>query len=218
MLPWTEIETVLLDVDGTLIDLRFDNHLWNVVVPDRYAARRNLDRASAVEWLYGDAGAYETALDFYDLDYWARRTQLDINAIHEDLQALIRYRPGAAQFTAAIRRSGRRALLATNAHPQSLAVKHAATGLLDNVDGCYSAHELGTPKEDDRFWQRLATRLGDHYDPERTLFIDDNDDVLAAAERAGIAHLLCVTQPDSNREARTQTPYRAVHDFKDIMP
>ena len=40
MIDWSRIDTVLLDMDGTLIDLRFDNHLWNVVVPDRCANRR----------------------------------------------------------------------------------------------------------------------------------------------------------------------------------
>ena len=41
MIDWSRIDAVLLDMDGTLIDLRFDNHLWNVVVSDRYG-RRNL--------------------------------------------------------------------------------------------------------------------------------------------------------------------------------
>ncbi|HBT55971.1 MAG TPA: haloacid dehalogenase, partial [Pseudomonas sp.] len=28
MLNWNAIDTVLLDMDGTLLDLHFDNHFW----------------------------------------------------------------------------------------------------------------------------------------------------------------------------------------------
>ena len=41
-LPWPEIHTVLLDMDGTLLDLRFDNHFWRELVPERYAERHGL--------------------------------------------------------------------------------------------------------------------------------------------------------------------------------
>ena len=33
-LDWTSIDTVLLDMDGTLLDLRFDNWFWQEHVPD----------------------------------------------------------------------------------------------------------------------------------------------------------------------------------------
>lgn len=33
MIAWKEIDTVLLDMDGTLLDLNFDNHFWKEFVP-----------------------------------------------------------------------------------------------------------------------------------------------------------------------------------------
>ena len=218
MPPWADIDTVLLDMDGTLIDLHFDNHLWNVVVPERYAERENMDRGRAIELLYRNMLASKATLDFYDLDYWTGKTGLDIDAIHVEFKPLIRYRPGAPAFAAAVRDAGKTAVLATNAHPRSVAVKHEATGLLDHLDGCYSAHELGAPKEDAHYWHRLAQRLNGAYRPAHTLLIDDNDVVLAAAQRAGIGHLLCVAQPDSTGAPRTDLPFEAVYDFAEIMP
>ncbi len=218
MVCWADIDTVLLDMDGTLIDLHYDNHLWNVVVPQRYGRRAGMDPARAAEVLYRDMLASKATLDFYDLDYWQRETRLDIDAIHEELAHLIRYRPRAADFVAAVRDSGREAVLATNAHPRSIAVKHRATGLLDAVDGCLSSHDIGAPKEDAAFWQRLAERLGDGYDPVRTLLIDDNVLVLEAAERAGIGQLLGIAAPDSTGAVRTDVPFPVCRDFADILP
>ena len=40
MIDWHCIDTVLLDMDGTLLDLNYDNTLWNRVVPDRYCDAR----------------------------------------------------------------------------------------------------------------------------------------------------------------------------------
>ena len=205
-------------MDGTLIDLHFDNHLWNVVVVQRFAQREGIGEAQAADRLYRDMLGRKASLDFYSLDYWARQTRLDIDAIHEELKPLIRYRPGAENFAAAVRRSRRALFLATNAHPRSVAVKHRAIGLLGAVDGCVSAHDVGAPKEDDGYWRGLAQRLGDAYDPARTLLVDDNDVVLAAAERAGVRHLLCVAQPDSTGAPRRDLPFRAIGHFAEIMP
>ena len=217
-MDWADIDMVLLDMDGTLIDLHFDNHLWNVVVVKRFARREGIDQAQAADRLYRDMLGRKASLDFYSLDFWARQTGLDIDAIHEELKSLIRYRPGAESFAAAVRRSGRGLWLATNAHPRSVAVKHRAIGLLETVDGCISAHEVGAPKEDDSYWRGLARRLGRKYDPARTLLVDDNDVVLAAAERAGVGHLLCVAQPDSTGAPRKDLPFRAIGHFAEIMP
>ena len=31
-IDWTQLDTILLDMDGTLLDLEFDNHFWGTVV------------------------------------------------------------------------------------------------------------------------------------------------------------------------------------------
>ena len=39
---WDCIDTVLLDLDGTLLDLAFDNYFWLERIPTAYAAARGL--------------------------------------------------------------------------------------------------------------------------------------------------------------------------------
>ena len=51
MIDWTKISTVLLDMDGTLLDLHFDNYFWQEYVPDRYAEKHGISLARAKEEL-----------------------------------------------------------------------------------------------------------------------------------------------------------------------
>ncbi|MEC9253007.1 MAG: HAD family hydrolase, partial [Pseudomonadota bacterium] len=143
MMTWDEIDTVLLDMDGTLIDLNYDNTLWNEHVPSRYAAAQGLEPSQASALLYGEKMANQPKLHYYSVDFWKQRTHLDIDRLHSDLAHLIRYRPNAYAFIRYLRKNRRRAVIATNAHPNSLAIKDATIGLVGQVDACYSAHEFG---------------------------------------------------------------------------
>ena len=49
LIPWHDISSVFLDMDGTLLDLHFDNHFWREHVPLRYAERHSLEIEAAKE-------------------------------------------------------------------------------------------------------------------------------------------------------------------------
>ena len=51
MLDWSRIDTVLLDMDGTLLDLNFDNYFWQKHLPLRYAEARGLTPTAGREEL-----------------------------------------------------------------------------------------------------------------------------------------------------------------------
>src|SRR5262249_13943662 len=149
-----------------------------------------------------------TRLEFYCLDYWARYTQLDIVALHDELAHLIRYRPHAESFLAALARNGKRLVLVTNAHPLSLDIKDKMTGIVARLHRAVSSHRFAVPKERSEFWSRLADL--EPFDPARTLLIDDNGDVLDSAAAHGIAHLRTIVQPDSARPPRTTLRHPAI--------
>ena len=47
MLNWSKIDTVLLDMDGTLLDLHYDSHFWLNVIPQQHALAKNISFEAA---------------------------------------------------------------------------------------------------------------------------------------------------------------------------
>jgi FMN phosphatase YigB (HAD superfamily) len=216
MISWDQIDTVLLDMDGTLLDLHYDNTLWNQLVPSRYSQAHDLSLDTARSHLFEHMSLIRGQVNFYCLDYWADFTGLDIVALHHELTELITYRPYANEFLSWLQTQGKTAVLVTNAHRDSLAVKDAHANVTGKLHADVSSHDYGAAKEDSAFWSALLTEQP--YDPARTLFIDDNDTVLGAARDSGIEHLLTVSQPDSQRPVRDGLNYPAFNDFREILP
>lgn len=216
MINWNNIDTVLLDMDGTLLDLHYDNHFWSNHVPRRYAEIHARDEAESRIDLHRQFEQARGTLDWYSLDYWSEQLQLDIAALKLEVQHMITVRPHVEEFLSRLRQSPRQVLLVTNAHRKALDIKLAKTQLGDWFDEIVVSHDLESAKEELAFWHRLQAQHP--FDPERTLFIDDTESVLDAAQRYGIAHLLTLLQPDSQLQIRLDTRFPGIHHFDEIMP
>ena len=216
LVDWLRVDTVLLDMDGTLLDLNFDNHLWQVHLPQRYAAARGVALETGREELMARYHARAGTLDWYSVDFWATALELDIMRLKEEVAHLIDIHPHVTDFLAALRASGRRIVLATNAHHKSVTLKMARTGLAPHFDAIVSSHALGAAKEEQAFWQALREAEG--FDPARTLLVDDSRVVLDSARRFGIAQLVSVKRPDSTRRDNDTGDYPAIDDFSQLMP
>jgi HAD superfamily hydrolase (TIGR01509 family) len=213
--PWAQIDTVLLDMDGTLLDLKFDNFFWLELLPERYAETRGLSAADARHELKPRFDAAAGTLAWYCLDHWSRELGLDLVALKHCHKHRIGYLPMVPEFLAALRRRGKRQTLVTNAHPQTLAVKTAVTGLHALVDEIVCAHDLAAAKESRGFWSALK-RLRP-FDPRRTLLIDDSLAVLDTAQSYGIRHVVAIRRPDSSRPPRAIESVPAVDGVEDLI-
>jgi HAD superfamily hydrolase (TIGR01509 family) len=187
---WDRIDTVLLDLDGTLLDLAFDNYLWLQRVPADYAAARELGVDAAREQLRPRFRACEGTLDWYCIDYWTRELGLDVARIHREEGGRIAWLPGAQEFLARVRGLGKRLVLLTNAHPETLRIKDERMGISRHFDALFSSHTFKAPKEDPRFWR--AVRAVEPFDPQRSMFVDDSLPVLRAARDAAIRWIYAV--------------------------
>ncbi len=216
MVAWHRIRTVLLDLDGTLLDLRFDNHFWLEHLPRRYAQVRGVGLDEARGRLLAIMEATKGSLHWYCLDYWAGETGLDLVALKREVGHLIAVHPHVPAFLDAVRRSGRRVVLVTNAHPGGLALKMEKTALGGRFHGIVSSHALGLPKEHPHFWTRL--RAVEHFEPAATLFVDDDPRILGVARDWGIGQVVLACRPDSSRPPRAVAGFPCLHDFSELLP
>jgi len=216
MLAWDQTETVLLDMDGTLLDLHFDNHFWQEHLPRRYAECRGLPPDTAREELMARYRRVEGTLDWYCVDYWSRELVLDIAELKEEVDHLIAVHDQAHDFLESARAHGKKLWLATNAHRKALALKLDRTGIGALFDKIVSSHDLGAPKETLLFWERLHAEH--RFNPRTTVLIDDSLPVLRAAHAFGIAQVIAITRPDSTRPEKDVNGFPSVARLGDLIP
>ncbi len=197
---WAAHDTILLDMDGTILDLAFDNYFWRELVPRCLARTRGIDYSLAHQELTALYAAKVGSLDWYCLDYWTDQLALNLRALKAASSQRIRFLPGASQALQCLSATGRRVILVTNAHPDTLAVKRRTMGLDLYFDEFVSAHDFGCAKEHSAFWPQLASKMS--IEPARALFVDDSASVLDAARDFGIFTVLAIRYPDSRQPAR----------------
>ncbi|WP_057830137.1 GMP/IMP nucleotidase [Colwellia sp. TT2012] len=208
---WSQISTVLIDMDGTILDLHFDNHFWLEHLPLRYSEKMSISIEAAKAKLKADYLAVVGTIEWYCLDYWSQQTQMPIKELKREIQHLIHLRSDARDFLLALRASGRDVVLVTNAHPEALSLKIERTQLDQYFDTLYSTHEFGVSKESPLLWQRLQDKHG--FDCDSTLFIDDSIEILKSAQQYGIKHLLAIANPDSKKAAAVITDFPAITSY-----
>lgn len=211
---WDLIDTVLLDMDGTLLDLHFDNYFWLTHLPQRYAELKGISEAQARALLMAAIKDQEGTLNWYCLEYWSATLQVNIRELKEEIRHKIQIRPHVAEFLQLLKKAGKKAILITNAHPQSLALKLEVTAIDQWLDIIISSHEFSQPKEAQAFWQALVAR--ENFDPQRALFIDDTVRILDSARSFGIGQLLCIHQPDSQSHRRIDV-YPSIDHFDELF-
>jgi len=216
LIRWHQVDTVLLDMDGTLLDLHYDNHFWLEHVPRRFAEKHGLAYDAAKKMLARRYGEVEGTLEWYCVDFWSRELGLDIPMLKQEVDHLIAVHPYVIDFLDAVRRQRKRTVLVTNAHAKVLDLKMRHTQLGGHFDTILSAHDLGTPKEHSGFWPKLQAI--EPFECARTLLIDDSLPVLRSARDYGIRQLITVQHPDSHRPAKDIEEFPAIQSFKDIVP
>jgi GMP/IMP 5'-nucleotidase len=215
MIDWQQIDTVFLDMDGTLLDLQFDNFFWMEHLPRIYAEKNNISEEASSEHLQGNFHSGKGTLEWYCLDHWSEQLGLDIAALKREVQHMVSIRPYTLDFLAHLRQRNLEVVMVTNAHRKTLDIKMDEVDITAWFDHIIVSHDLGLPKENHQFWHKLQNIQP--FDPARTLLIDDTESVLDSAQAYGIAHLLTLLQPDSSRQKRLDSKFPGIHHFDEIM-
>jgi len=192
---WQDYHTILLDMDGTVLDLAFDNYFWRELVPGVYAKLRDISEDAARDHIHGLYESREGTLEWYCLDFWTRELELNLVELKHSARERIRFLPGAPEFLDAVRADDKRLVLVTNAHQHALELKKSVTGLDKWFDEFVCSHDFGVPKESQSFWQQLEQHLG--FERKETMFVDDSIPVLNAAAEFGIGAVVAIRKPMS---------------------
>lgn len=212
---WEAIDAVLLDMDGTLLDLSFDNYFWQQAVPEFYAAEKGIDLEQSHRYLSQFFQDYSGTLNWYCTDFWSEKLGLDIIRFKTELSDKIALRPGTERFLKKIRASNKKVILVTNAHPETLRIKLDKTEIAQYFDALYSSHQFNQPKESPLFWTQLEQDL--QISLEKCVFIDDTESILLRAKQSGVKHVVMVEQPDMSKPARDNLSLPSVNDLTHLF-
>jgi len=215
MINWQEIETVLLDMDGTLLDKHFDDYFWEHFVPEIYAAKNGIDQREARKKLLSTYQAREGTLDWTDLDYWSEQLDLDIPALKIKIDHLIQVHPYVIDFLERLKEMRKPVFLVTNAHSKTLGIKMTKTSLSGYFKGVVCAEEIGVPKEHPAFWAKLKQKI--HFDPETTMLAEDTEKILFSAQAYGIKHLIFVARPSSQAPIKVSEKFSSIVYFNELL-
>ncbi|MEL7311405.1 MAG: GMP/IMP nucleotidase [Pseudomonadota bacterium] len=193
-------DTLLLDMDGTLLDLAYDNFFWQEFVPAAYAKTHGVPIEEALPKVRDRIAREQGTLNWYCLDFWSDTLALDILSLKRDCEDRIAFLDGAEDFLKRAKTAGYQLVLVTNSTRALLDLKDQRTGVTAYMDEIYSSHDFNAPKESQSFWQRFAQSTG--IDRKKSVLIDDSASVIRAAKVFGIGGAITLTHPDSRQPAR----------------
>ena len=204
----------MLDMDGTILDLAYDNYMWLTHVPSLWAEQNDMSLEEAQNYLLKKFGAAQGDLRWYCLDHWSEHLGLDVHQLHRDNHHMIDFLPGARAFLERMREAEVRLLLVTNSHRYTLDLKHEVTGLVEYFDGVHTSHDYGYAKEQQNFWHALQEETG--FDPETTMFVDDSHPVLKSAATYGVQHTVAITRPDTSMPEKDSDEFVSVEGISEL--
>ena len=214
-IPLDDIQFVLLDMDGTLLDLYFDDYFWGHLVPEKYAERHDMTFGAAKDYLYKTYKSHEKTLNWCDIDFWSKELKLDIPALKEQIRHLIEVHPHVIDFLKLMKKQRKKIFLLTNAHYKTVKKKIKKTQIGEYFDDILCSFNVGHPKEYIEFWQGAQKKL--KFDKEHSLFIDDTEDVMRTAREFGIKYLLFKTYASPKLEVKKSKEFLTIRDFRELM-
>ena len=214
-IPIDDIRSVLLDMDGTLLDKYFDDYFWGHILPERYAEKHHMTFGKAQEELMRQYRVHEGTLSWTDLDFWSKKLDLDVPVLKEQIKHLIGVHPHVEDFLKMIKKQRKSVFLVTNAHYKSIDLKLKKTRIGKYFNAVLSSFDVGYPKESLQFWQEAEQCLGFHRNT--TLFVDDSEEIIKTASQYGIKYVVYKARASSRIEPGEQKEFLSILDFRELM-
>ena len=186
-----DIECLLIDMDGVILDNAYDNDFWQNQIPEVIADNKGIAFDDAKRLAIQIFNYKKNTKDWYDVDYWSNMLNIDIEAQKRSEKSFSRISlyDGVID-TLSVLKNKTKMILITNAHRKTLNIKLEKYNLTPYFDEMVCAHELHYVKEDIQLWYMLRSKY--RLDYEKTLLVEDTINNINVGLSAGISGAIYV--------------------------
>jgi putative hydrolase of the HAD superfamily len=186
-----DIECLLIDMDGVILDNAYDNDFWQNQIPEVIADSKGIVFDDAKRLAIQIFNYKKNTKDWYDVDYWSNMLSIDIEAQKRSEKSFskISLYDGVID-TLSVLKNKTKMILITNAHRKTLNIKLEKYNLTSYFDEMVCAHELNYVKEDIQLWYMLRSKY--RLDYEKTLLVEDTINNINVGLSAGISGAIYV--------------------------
>ena len=202
-------------MDGTLLDLAYDDFIWNHQLPIRYAATHGCTLEQSTQALFQFYQDYNHTLNWYSTRFWSAKVGVDTLALQHEFKHKVALRAGCIALLDALKTAGYPCWIATNADCAGLQFKLEQMQIASYFDVIVSSETIGHAKESIEFWQKLHSLHP--FCISSAYFIDDTEKVLNSAKKFGIGNLISIAQPSSTGKIRHESAYPMLNHLTDLM-
>jgi len=210
-MKWNSIETFFLDMDGTLLDLAYDNYFWHEHIPALYSKKNGItiqEGTHIFEELYKNK---QGTMEWYSISYWSKVLKIDLQLEILKTRNQIKVFDGAIDLLRKLKKHKIKIYLLTNCPREMLDIKMTQTKLWGYFDKIISSEDCGYIKESNEFWSYLNKNI--EYNTRTTVFIDDNQNVLRYSKKNGIQNIYCIDFPDSKKDRQIINGYQSIENI-----
>ena len=184
----------LIDLDGVILDTKYDNYFWQEYIPKIYAQLNDMPIADAINVTHSLFHYKKKTKDWYDIVYWSNMLGIDIAKEKEkkDNMDKISLKEGSLEILNLLKLRGKKLFLITNAHRTTLNIKLKKFDISKYFDEMICSHELAYIKEDIQFWHVLRVKL--KLDYKYSVLVEDTFDNINSAYHAGLNNFVYISQ------------------------
>jgi HAD superfamily hydrolase (TIGR01509 family) len=178
------------------LDQVFDNYYWSELVPREISKINNMPLVESKAQVAVMGKDLAGTLPWYEIEFWEKRFCIDLIKPARQNLSHIKFLPSAQESLKKLNALNKKIIFLTNCDARLLSVKSDAVPIMQYCTAFQSSTDLGIIKEDENYWPIVFDKF--NIDPATSLFIDDNKQIVMAADRAGIKSSFHITEPTSD--------------------